>query len=112
MFAIFTNGILIDFWQNKIGDIFFDLTVSGLKWNRSEIDLFFYPELSGIPGVYEFDSDKKLIIKKEVVTISEVVSLNELGEEIVTQEEIRTYEVDRIIDPVIYCSKGIMVLPC
>jgi hypothetical protein len=112
MFAFFKNDQFVDFWSNKIGDVFFDLTVSGLKWNRSEIDLFYYPELNGVPTFYEFDSEKKLIIKKEIRTLTEVVSTNEAGEEVVTQEEIVTYETDKIIDPVIYCLKGVMIKPC
>jgi hypothetical protein len=112
MFAFFKNDQFVDFWSNKIGDVFFDLTVSGLKWNRSEIDLFYYPELNVVPTFYEFDSEKKLIIKKEIRTLTEVVSTNEAGEEVVTQEEVVTYETDKIIDPVIYCLKGVMIKPC
>lgn len=112
MFLFLKNNELVNFWSNKIGDVFFDLTVSGLRWNRSEIDLFYYPEIYSIPYFYELDSENNLVIKKEVVTINDVVLVNDLGEEVVTQEENKTYQVDKIIEPIIYCAKGVMIKPC
>jgi hypothetical protein len=83
-----------------------------MGWSGSEIDLFYYPEINDVPKLYEFDTEKKLIIKKEIRILTEVVSTNESGEEVVTQEESITYETDKIIDPVVYCSKGVMIKPC
>jgi hypothetical protein len=112
MFAIFKNDSLLNFWANQVGDVFIDATCRGLNLDRSNVDLNFYYGIDSIPAFYEFDQDKKLIIKKEVVTINEVVTQNELGDDVIAQEEIKTYELDKIIEPVVYFAKGLMVKPC
>lgn len=112
MYAIFNNDSLLNFWANQIGDVFIEATIRGLKLDQSKVDLNFYFGIDSIPQFYEFDQDKKLIIKKEVITINEVVTQNELGEDVVSQEEIKTYETDKIIDPIVYFAKGLMVKPC
>lgn len=112
MFAIFNNDLLLNFWSNQNGDIFIEATIRGLKLDQSKIDLNFYFGIDSIPSLYEFDQDKKLIIKKEVTTINEIVTQNELGEQVVTHEEIKSYEIDKIVEPVIYFAKGIMIKPC
>lgn len=112
MFAFFKNDTLENFWANKVGDIFFDLTVRGMKWDQSQVDLNFYFGLDNVPAFYEFDAEKNLIIKKEVVTFNEVVTQNGLGEEVVTQEEVRAYVIDKTISPIVYAAKGVIVKPC
>jgi hypothetical protein len=112
MFAIFNNDSLLNFWSNQIGDVFIDATIRGLKLTQSLIDLYYYPELDRVPAFYELDQDKKLIIKKEVTTINEVTQQNELGEDVVIQEEVKSYVVDKVIEPIVYMSKGLMVKPC
>jgi hypothetical protein len=83
-----------------------------MKWNRLEVDLYHYPSINSVPEFYEIDSSKNLIIKKEIITIVEHESVNEAGETIITTEEVKTYETDRVIDPIVYCSKGLLVKPC
>jgi hypothetical protein len=112
MFAIFKNDSLLNFWGNKPSEIFIQATCRGLKLNEGEIDLNFYFGIDSVPAFYEFDQDKKLIVKKEIITINEVVTQNELGEEVVSQEEIKTYEVEKIIEPIVYFAKGVTVKPC
>ena len=112
MFIIFNNDSILNFWANQIGDVFIEATIRGLKLDQSKVDLNFYFGLDSVPQFYEFDQDKKLIIKKEVITINEVVTQNENGEDVVTQEEVKSYEVDKIIEPIVYFSKGIMIKPC
>ena len=112
MFSLFVNNTLNNFWSNQIGDMFIYATIRGLKLNQSLVDLNYYPELENVPSFYEFDQDKKLIIKKEVTTLVSVVIKNELGEDVLSQEEVKTYEVDKIIEPIVYFSKGIMIKPC
>lgn len=112
MFGLFIDSILKDFWANQVGDVFIEATIRGLKLDQSKVDLNFYSEIDSVPPFYEFDQDKKLIIKKEIITINEVVTQNENGEDVVTQEEVKSYEVDKIIEPVVYFAKGLMVRPC
>jgi hypothetical protein len=112
MFCIFNNDLLINFWANQIGDIFIDATIRGLKLTQSLVDLNYYPELYSVPAFYEFDQDKKLIIKKEVVTINEVITQNEAGDDVTTQEEVKSYVTDKVIEPIVYMSKGILIKQC
>lgn len=112
MFALFLNDLLKDFWMNNEGDIFLDATIRGLGLNRDLVDLNFYPEVFEKPEFYEFDADKNLIIKKEVVTQTEVVSQDENGNDVVTIEEVKTYETEKTIEPIVYFAKGLMIKPC
>jgi len=111
MFGLFINDTLKDFWSNSPGDMFIDATINYLKVDRLTVDLNYY-FINEVPSFYEFDQDKKLIIKREVTTINEVTQQNELGESVVVQEEIKSYVVDKVIEPIVYMSKGIMVKPC
>jgi hypothetical protein len=112
MFIIFKNDSIVNFWGNSQNDIFIQNTCKSIRLNENEVDLIWYNNVYDVPKFYEFDQDKKLIIKKEIVTINEVVTQNENGEDIVTQEEVKSYEVDKIIDPIFYFSKGLMIKPC
>ena len=112
MFSIFKNDLLLNFWANQVGDVFIDATCRGLKLDKSVVDLNFYFGIDSVPKFYEFDQDKKLIIKKEIITINEVVTQNELGEDELIREEIKTYEIEKIIEPIVYFAKGLMIKPC
>ena len=112
MFIVFKNDSMINFWGNAIGDQFIQIACKSLKFNENEVDLNWYNDVYEVPQLYEIDQDKKLIIKKEVITINEVVTQNENGEDVVTQEEVKSYEVDKIIEPIVYFSKGLMIKPC
>jgi hypothetical protein len=111
MFGLFIDNALKDFWSNVPGDMFIDSTINFLKVDRSSVDLNYY-FINEVPSFYEFDQDKKLIIKKEIITINEVQTQNELGEDVVIQEEVKTYEIDKVIEPVAYFAKGLMIKPC
>lgn len=108
MFAFFKNDTLENFWANQIGDIFFDLTVRGMKWDQSQIDLMFYPELDKVPWYYEFDSNKNLIIKDRIVSTQEVT--NDDGSISVLESE--SFVVKKTIEPIVYAVKGVIVKPC
>ncbi len=112
MFAIFKNDSLLNFWSNQAGDIFLESTIRGLRLEQGEIDLNYYFGIYAIPEFYEFDQDKKLIIKKEIISYVEEVSTDAEGNEVINQVEVKNYEVDKIIEPIVYFSKGIMVKPC
>jgi hypothetical protein len=112
MFAFFKNESLVNFWANQVGDIFFDLTIRGMKWSESEIDLIYYPFLDQVPEFYEFGPDKNLIIKKKVITFVDSKSTIEDGSEVTTTSEVVSFEVERTIIPMVYFSKGISFLPC
>lgn len=113
MFCIFNNDSLINFWANQVGDVFIEATIRGLKLDQSKVDLNFYFGIGSIPQFYEFDQDKKLIIKKEIITmVDDNTVIDENGNEIVNQVEVKTYEVDKIIEPIVYFSKGVMIKPC
>jgi hypothetical protein len=112
MFAIFKNDLLLNFWANQVGDVFIEATIKGLKLTQSEIDMNFYFGIDSIPSFYEFDQDKKLIIKKEVISFVDEVSTDAEGNEVISQVEVKNYEVDKIVEPIIYFAKGLMIKPC
>jgi len=108
MFCFFKNDAFENFWSNKIGDIFFDLTIRGMKWDQSQIDLVFYPGLEKVPAYYEFDSNKKLIIKDRIVMHQEVT--NEDGTLSVLESE--SFVIKSEIEPIVYAVKGVIIKPC
>lgn len=112
MFCFFYKDSFVNFWSNKIGDVFCDLTISAMNWDKEDVDLYYYPLLVDVPKFYEIDTSKNLIIKKEIITIVEHQSVNEDGETIITLEEVKTYETDRVIEAVVYCANGLIIKPC
>lgn len=112
MFGLFLDNILKDFWANNEGDIFIEATAKALRLNKELVDLNFYPEIYESPKFYEFDANKNLILKNEIKTITEESNVNELGETIVSQNEVVTYEAYKTIEPIVYFAKGFMVKPC
>lgn len=113
MFVIFKNDLMVNFWGNNQGDEFIKNTCKSLKMEESEVDLVFYENVYNVPDFYEFDQDKKLIIKKEIITmVDDNTVIDENGNEIVNKVEVKTYEVDRVIEPIVYFAKGLMVKPC
>jgi len=46
MFGFFVSGEFKGFWSNKVGDKFFDLTCSKMKWLLSTTTLVYYSDLS------------------------------------------------------------------
>lgn len=112
MFSLFVNDILNNFWSNKPNDIFIANTCRALKLDEGSVDLNFYFGLDSVPQFYEFDSNKNLILKNEIKTIIEESGVNELGETIVSQNEVVTYETFKTIEPIVYFSKGLMIKPC
>lgn len=111
MFAFFKTDTLENFWANQVGDIFFDLTVRGMKWEQSQIDLMFYPGLDNVPQYYEFDTDKKLIIKSRIVTHEEITEEVD-GVQKTTVIEHESFVVKNTIEPIVYAAKGVIVKPC
>ena len=108
MFCFFKDNELVNFWSNSIGDIFADLTCNSLKWDKAKVDLVFYWGLEGVPEHYEFDSNKKLIIKKRHFT--QVESQDENGNVILN--EVESFTVEKEIEPDFFMSKGLIVKPC
>lgn len=108
MFAFFINNELKNFWSNKIGDIFAELTISKLEWDRSSVDLLFYPSIKQVPPFKEFGANKELIIKERIVGHEEVT--DEDGT--VSIIETESFVVKETIEPVVYVAKGIIVKPC
>jgi hypothetical protein len=112
MFSLFVNDVFNNFWANRPNDVFILNTCQGLKLDEGSVDLNFYFGLESVPQFYEFDSNKNLILKNEIITIEETLSVNELGETIVSQNEVVTYEAYKTIEPIIYFTKGLMIKPC
>ena len=112
MFAFFKNDSLVNFWANQVGDIFCAPTIRGMKWSELDIDLVFYPLLEQVPEFYEFGPDKNLIIKNKVITFVDSKSTLEDGSEVTTTSEVISYDIEKTIVPVVYFSKGQMILAC
>jgi hypothetical protein len=112
MFSLFVNDVLNNFWSNSPGDIFIAATCRALKLDEGSVELNYYFGLDNVPQFYDFDANKNLILKNEVKTIVEESSVNELGETVITQSEVITYETYKTIEPIVYFSKGLMIKPC
>lgn len=120
MFCFFKNDSLVNFWANQVGDIFCESTIRGMKWSELDIDLVFYPSLEKIPTHYEFGLDKELIIKnrhidyleEELLDESGIPKIGEDGKNLIIKIEIESFTIDRTIVPVVYFSKGKMILAC
>ena len=116
MFGLFVNDVFKNFWENSTGDIFIEATIKGLRLNRDDVDLVFYPDLEIVPPYYTIDSNKILSILIRSVHREPV--LNENGDPVLDENnspsmnEVETFSIVNSIDPVVYCSKGIVVLPC
>jgi hypothetical protein len=65
-----------------------------------------------VPEFYEFDVSKNLIVKNKIVSLVDQVTTNEEGESVVTQEEVIAFEINKIINPVVFLAKGLMIKPC
>lgn len=120
MFGLFVNDILNNFWGNSIGDIFLSNTCSKLELNPSNVDLVYYTGLRNVPAHYIFDVNKNLIIQNEVVTPTQVATLDENGDQVLDEnlepiyhnEDVISYETASTITADFYSSKGIMVKVC
>lgn len=99
MFCFFINDNFFSFWQNQIGQVFFDLTIKGLNLNSEQVSLNYYSNFNQVPEHFYFDEDKNLIIQEKVIS---------------TQDDIEVEEMVIInsIAPVIYAVNGQKVLQC
>jgi hypothetical protein len=112
MFGLFLNDTLKDFWGNNAGDIFLENTCNKLKLEMNSVDLVFYFGLEKAPEHYEFGSNKELTVLKKIVTQVEQESVNEQGETVVTVVDVESFELDKVYEPIMYFSKGLVVKPC
>lgn len=78
MFIFFVNDTFYSFWQNKKGQIFYDLTVKGLGLVNEQVSLSHYRGLISIPSLFAFDHNKNLLIQEKQVTIIDDVEVEEL----------------------------------
>lgn len=116
MFCFFIKDKLVDFWSNRIGDVFCSSTIKNMKWNLQEVDLVFYTGIDSIPEHYELDSNKKLIVKKR--HINQVELLDENEEPVLDEKgnpmfkEVISFTVEKEIEPDFFMSKGLMIKLC
>jgi hypothetical protein len=97
MFAFYLAGVFMGLWQNKPGDIFFDLTVKSLRWDGSKVSLFYYDGILEAP-LYQMSDDKELILLERVGYVDE--------------ENPGTYEERMKIAPVPYVIDGDKKISC
>jgi len=120
MFALFLDDVLRNFWVNSIGDIFLSNTCSKLELNPSSVDLVYYTGLKNVPAHYVFDVNKNLIIQNEIVTSTQVQTLDENGDPVLDEnlnpiyhnEDVISYETASTITADFYSAKGILVKAC
>lgn len=72
MFAFFLNGSFFSFWQNEPGQIFFDLTVKGMKWDASTVSLKYYSGLISAPEFFRFEENGDLVIQEKQIVEGEI----------------------------------------
>lgn len=104
MFIFFKDDVFKDFWMNNKGDIFFEATCKGLKWNPQTIDLAWY-DIDSIPEFFNFDENKNLIILEKKTR--EVI--NEQTQEITTEEYFNDLETKQVE---FYVQKGSILTQC
>jgi len=102
MFAFFVNGEFYSFWQNKKGQIFFDLTCNGLDLNPSQVDLNYYP-IKNIPDLFAFNEEKELLIQSKVTT-------TEIIDEV--EQTTETIEIVQTLVPEKFVVAGQKLLAC
>lgn len=120
MFAFFVDNKFQGFWCNLIGDIFCDLTIEKMGWNKSSVDLVYYSNMSKIPSMFSFREDKLMNIKEKSLIIEQQPLfaedgsplLNEEGKEIFGDITTEIFKTIQTIEPVFYLAKGIMIKPC
>ena len=120
MFAIFNNDSLVNFWANKIGDIFISATCSNLKMDENKVDLVHFMSLESVPEHFDFSESKQLIIKEKHIDIVEIPLLDANGDQVLNaegnpemvQQELISFTVKQTLDPEVFFAKGIMVKPC
>jgi len=120
MFALFKNNELLDFWANKQGDIFFELTCQKLKLKKEEIDLIYFKDLEKAPDHFEFLSSKDLVIKEKHISIVQESVKNHLDEDILDEEgnpimqdvEVVSYSELETLVPEIFVNKGTILKLC
>jgi len=112
MFALFFEDNFKDFWENKPGDEFIIPTCACLNMDIQSVDLVYFMSLNKVPEHYDFDINKKLVIKNKIVTPVEKIFTDEQGIEHPYTEDVVTYEVIKTLDPEFFMAKGIMVKPC
>lgn len=100
MFLIRYQGNFKDFWINKIGDVFIENTIKGLKLNAIETELIFYHGLESIPVHFRFNQDDS------ITTLEKVVTIDENGNENITFNDINTYVAD------VFYKNGNMLQTC
>lgn len=111
MFAIFKNDVLVNFWENKIGDVFIMNTCSALGMNLSQVDLVHYDGLNSIPDYFDIDESKNItILERTVTTIPAVVDENGAIIESESETESFTAIESKTANP--FFLKGTMIEPC
>jgi len=105
MFGFFVSSEFVGFWSNKVGDIFFDLTVFSMKWEKSSVSVVYYPNLqeSEIQHAVASLSDVKVYEKHQEQT---GVDENDqpITEEVTTL--IKTIQADTFV------TNGLIIIPC
>lgn len=120
MFLIINKDILVNFWGNSPGDIFILNTIKNLKWDKEEVELYFYPGLEKIPGYYRLTEEKNLVLQNNTQVISMEPQtdesggavLDEFGNPIMLEVAQEVLEEVETIQAIAYFSKGVMLLPC
>jgi hypothetical protein len=120
MFGLFLDDVLKDFWGNSIGDIFLSQTCAKLEMNLSSVDLVYYVGIKSPPAHYVFDSNKNLVIQNQIITPTQVATLDENGDPVLDEnldptyhnEDVITYETASTINADMYCTKGVLVKVC
>lgn len=120
MFGLFYNGSFKDFWQNKPGDNFLELTCLALELDINKVELVYYPDLKAPPTKYEVStSDKgivpitevktKRMVKNEDGTDSEEVERDNEG---LPLYDVKVTKHTKIKPKEVYFSKGVKNKDC
>lgn len=95
MFGLFIANEFKGFWQNQSGDRFIHATCSALDYDINQAELYQY-NIKNPPLNYAFDSEKNIVIYKEIIGEDEVV----------------TVEVDKTVNGELFFSNGQEIRPC
>ena len=68
MFAFIVNNEFMGLWANKIGDIFFENTCKGMKWNKELTSLIYFQDFplhNSENNMFEFENN--MLVFYEVI---------------------------------------------
>ena len=109
MFLILVNNTVLNFWGNKVGDIFIDNTIKYLRLDPSNVKLLYFPQIWDVPEFYLY-SNNSITIQRKVITPTLQPKENDSDPDVFINVE--SYEDVITNDAEVFFENGMMIKPC